>query len=251
MKFLIVVACAFAVASASVFTPTYPGAQHLPVIGPNGVPVDTPSVQQATAEHLNHKVEAHARNGDFAYPWAYPYSYPLAKYAYETVPAGSVAPVAPVAPFVPTAPVTPVYTGPQHLPVIDGSGVPVDTPAVQKAKADHFVHKTEAHARNGDFAFATPVVSGAVATPVVSAPVAVSSPVHAYPTTAGVPAVTANGVPLDTPEVAAAKANHFAAYTAEFHSRARRAVVYPTAYGYSGYTGYTGYTGYYPYSQWY
>jgi len=151
---------------------------------------------------------------------------------------------------------SPVYPGPQHLPVIGPNGVPVDTPSVQKAKAEHFVHKAVAHARNGDIAVAavpaiapvaTPIaapIAAPIATPVVSGPVAVSGPVHAYPTTVGVPAVTANGVPLDTPEVAAAKANHFAAYAATWHSRARRAVVYPTAYGYTGYTGYTGFTGY-------
>ena len=193
MKFFIVFAAALAIASAGYVAPVAYSAQHLPVIGPNGVPVDTPAVQQATAAHLAHKVEAHARNGDFAYtaPYAYasaPYAYASSPYAYAAAPAvaahvgvaetpevvaakhahfaahaEALARVAPVhhlarRGIVAAAPAVAAYAAPvayaaQHLPVIGANGVPVDTPAVQQARAAHLAHKVEAHARNGDYAY--------------------------------------------------------------------------------------------------
>ncbi|XP_065173916.1 cuticle protein 18.7-like [Atheta coriaria] len=197
MKFFIVFACALAAASAGFVAPVAYGAQHLPVIGPNGVPVDTPAVQQATAAHLTHKAEAYARNGDYAYaPHAYAYAAPFAyahhavaapivaahvgvaetpevvaaKQAHFAAHAEALARVAPVHHLArrgvyAAAPVVAAYAAPvayaaQHLPVIGPNGVPVDTPAVQQARAAHFSHKVEAHARNGDY-LAHPVAAAA------------------------------------------------------------------------------------------
>ncbi|XP_065173390.1 uncharacterized protein [Atheta coriaria] len=423
MKFLVVFVAALAVASAGhIVAPVAYGAQHLPVIGPNGVPIDTPAVQHATAAHLAHKAEAHARNGDFAVvahaapvvahaapvvahapafaaapvvaahgyygqPAAYPTTavhptsvngVPLetpevvaakskhfAAHAEALARTGHVAGVAPVAPFhhlyrrspvyapyaygaypyaahtygaysygaypyrnltnspqvdinsfklehtlnSPTtrrltdpkqinmkflivfacalaaasagyvAPVAPLVYGAQHLPVIGANGVPVDTAEVQHARAAHFAHKAEAHARNGDYAVyahAAPVVAAAapvVASTYAAAPVVAYGQPAAYPTTAVHPA-SINGVPLETPEVVAAKSNHFAAHAealartghvAAVHYRRRRGVIaaplaYSAAYAapYYGYAAHSpvvatsyahGYAGYaHPYS---
>ncbi|XP_065173915.1 cuticle protein 18.7-like [Atheta coriaria] len=211
MKFLIVFVAALAAASAGYVAPVAPlvyGAQHLPVIGPNGVPIDTPAVQHATAAHLAHKAEAHARNGDYAVyahaapvvahaaPLAYAhhaYAAPVvaahaahgvvghvgvaetpevvaAKHAHFAAHAEALARVAPVhhlyrRGIYAAAPAIAAYAAPiayaaQHLPVIGPNGVPVDTAEVQHARAAHFAHKAEAHARNGDY-LAHPVVSAA------------------------------------------------------------------------------------------
>ncbi|XP_017786610.1 PREDICTED: pupal cuticle protein-like, partial [Nicrophorus vespilloides] len=85
--------------------------------------------------------------------------------------------------------VTPLVYGEQHLAVIGADGVPVDTAAVQQARAEHSVHKLNAQLRNGDLVH---VAHAVVATPVVH----------------GLSSV----VPLETPEVVAAKINHFAAH---------------------------------------
>jgi len=74
MKFLVVLVCALAAASAShVASPivyaahhSYHGPQHLPIIDHEGVPVDTADVQIAKAAHLSQKVHVAARNGDLA-----------------------------------------------------------------------------------------------------------------------------------------------------------------------------------------
>ncbi|XP_017770586.1 PREDICTED: uncharacterized protein LOC108558252 [Nicrophorus vespilloides] len=218
MKLFVVFACALAAASAGYVAPVvYSQAQHLPVIGANGVPVETAEVQHAKAAHYLHKADAHARNGDFVS--AYVHGSPVVS-AYSS----------------------PVYSGVAHTPVVvktpeaypttyghpgNVNGVPLETPEVVAAKSNHFAAHVEAHARNGDFV--APVVSTyAHGSPVVAAsPVvqAYSSPVHtvvsktpeAYPTTYGHPG-NVNGVPLETPEVVAAKSNHFAAHV-EAHAR--------------------------------
>jgi hypothetical protein len=54
-------------APIAVASPYYAGPQHLPVIGANGVPLDTPEV--AAGKHANAvaHAEAKARNGDLVY----------------------------------------------------------------------------------------------------------------------------------------------------------------------------------------
>jgi len=168
MKFLILFACALAYASAGYIAAPlayHVAPQHLPVIDANGVPVEPLANQVAKAEHLAHKAYAHARNGDVAvvaaaapvvsaysaaYPWinhaAAAYAAPLVHYRKRR---GIIAPLA-------------YHVAPQHLPVIDANGVPVEPLANQVAKAEHLVHKANAHARNGDVAVvaaAAPVVS--------------------------------------------------------------------------------------------
>lgn len=88
------------------------GPIHIPVIQ-NGVPVDTPEVQHAKAAHFAAVAEASART----------YSAPD-HHAYA-----------------------PAHQGPIHIPVIH-NGVPVETPAVQHAKAAHFAAFAEAKSRS-------------------------------------------------------------------------------------------------------
>jgi len=120
------------------------------------------------------------------------------------------------------APVAYAYEA-QHLPVIDANGVPVDTPANQAAKAQHFAQKAYAQARNGDVAV---VAAAAPVYPAYSAYSAYSAYPWAYPVAAPV-------VPADTPEVAAAKVQHFAAHAEALarngHIRKRRGIVAPVA----------------------
>ncbi|XP_017776637.1 PREDICTED: uncharacterized protein LOC108562732 [Nicrophorus vespilloides] len=206
----VVFACALAVASAGYLSPLGYGAhhvygghqvygvhhvehQHLPVIGADGVPVDTAAVQQAKVEHSVHKAHVEARNGDLYHGVV----------AHGVVAHGAVV-AAPVVSTYATHYTPSVYTGPQHVPVIGATGVPVETPEVQHAKAAHLVHKAEVQARNGASVHA--VVAPVVAHSVVS---------HHVP-------VVAHGLPVETPEVQHAKIAHFAAHA---EANARNAVV--------------------------
>lgn len=103
------------------------------------------------------------------------------------------------------------WYGPQHVPVIGPNGVPLETPEVQAAKAAHLDALSKAGSGAslygpgpGPLAYAGPGAYNA-------APYRYTPP--AYPTSHALPAIAANGQPLDTPEVEAAKANHFAAYS--------------------------------------
>lgn len=139
---------------------------HVPVIGHDGVPVDTPEVQAAKAHHF----AAHAAISHHS---------------------------APVVSYAPQHDYTPHhYTGPIHIPVIDHNGVPVETPEVQHAKAEH----AAAHAKSHGGAYTA--YGGHY-----------SAPVSAYSGHYAVPAIGHDGTPLDTPEVQAAKAAHFAAHS--------------------------------------
>lgn len=83
--------------------------------------------------------------------------------------------------------------------MINHQGVPVDTPEVQHAKAAHFA----AYAKAAQEAAANPDYTQYV---------------YAAPWSHGpVPQIAHNGVPLDTPEVAAAKSAHLAAHAAARH----------------------------------
>ncbi|TRY61684.1 hypothetical protein TCAL_09270 [Tigriopus californicus] len=205
MKFLVLFAC---VAAASAQLVTYP----------NGAvaPVETPEVQAAKAAHfaakgapfyngaaLPYAYGAHALN----YAGAYAYGYN----GLQAYPNGAIAPVEtpevqaakaahfaakglPVAPIAPVAAYAPLgyanayaygYNGLQAYP--NGAIVPVDEPAVQAAKAEHFAAKGLAYA----------------------APVYAQGPAAYYG-----PALTvhANGavVPVEPAEVQEARAAHLA-----------------------------------------
>lgn len=82
----------------------YYGPIHIPVIGPNGVPVDTPEVQHARAAHL-------AALSGHAGPYA----------------------AAPAAPYYGGH-----YASPYGYAAIGPDGQPIETPEVQAAKAAHF-----------------------------------------------------------------------------------------------------------------
>lgn len=174
----------------------YAGPQHIPVIGPNGVPVDTPEVAAGKAANAAAHVEAKARNGDLAL-------------------------VAPVAAYA---------HGYAAAPVAIANGVPLDTPEVAHAKAAHFAAHVDAKVRNGDLhAYAHPLVHyrkrRGVFGAAYAAPIALA---HAYPQ--HIPVIGPNGVPLETPEVVAAKASHAAAHVEAAARNGNIAVVAPLGY---------------------
>ncbi|XP_068156299.1 LOW QUALITY PROTEIN: uncharacterized protein Cpr92F [Drosophila tropicalis] len=157
---------------------------HIPVLTHGGVPVDTPEVQHAKAAHAAaHAAAAHNAGGHHLYkrsiyggPWA--------------------------------------YGGAAHVPLTHG-GVPVDTPDVQAAKAEHYAAHAKAlghvahghgapvdtaevqHAKAAHFAAHAAARSGHAIAPIAHGGYHVP--------------VIHNGVPVDTPEVQHAKAAHYAA----------------------------------------
>lgn len=159
----------------------YAGPQHIPVIGPHGVPLDTPEVAHARAAHLAAHASAHhghglvhyrKRRGILAAPLAYAHAYP------------------------------------QHIPVLDHNGFQLDTPEVAHAKAAHFAAHAEAHSRNAHVHVPAVYAGHAVAAPVAYAGHYgghYAGPQH-------IPVIGPHGVPLDTPEVAHARAAHAAAH---------------------------------------
>jgi len=185
MKFLVLFAC---VAAASASLVTYP----------NGAvaPAKTPSVAAAEAAHFAAKGVVAAPYALGAYPYAagyagypyagayagYPYAGAYAGYPYAGAYAHGAYPYAYNGAYGYAAP----YAGLVAHP--NGAVVPVDEPAVQAAKADHFAAK------------GLPVAPVAVAAPVAYAAG------YAYPGLVGHP----NGalVPAEPAEVVAARAEH-------------------------------------------
>lgn len=119
--------------------------QHIPAIGPNGVPLDTPEVQHAKAAHFAAVAEATARAGaagghydDGSYDGRYDDGSYDGRYdgAYDGRYDGAYGHGGP-------------WTGPIHIPVIDANGVPVEPPAVQHARAAHLAAVGDAAARSG------------------------------------------------------------------------------------------------------
>lgn len=201
MKFLILFSCALAATSA-----VYLGPQHIPVIGPNGVPVEPHEVQAARASHLAAVVSA--RGGAIIaphYAGSYaPYAtYSLPNLAHNALPLDTPevasAKVQHYRDFAVAAQRNGVHVPLIAAPLIAGAH-PVDTPEVQLAKAAHFQAHAEAAARAGHYRRRRDVYGG----------------YH-------IPVIGPNGVPVDTPEVQAAKANHLAAF-AEARSRPGSAV---------------------------
>lgn len=258
MKFLVLFSCALAVVAAQ-WGPAHHGAYHVPVIGPHGVPVDTPEVQHARAAHLAALSQASQHAGPAAYhggydngqyndngaynnaphdeghyryhgPAAYQTTHGAAKVTHDGVPLDTPEVAAAKAHHFSAfsealsraAHHGPshhyrkrrsygvyghhgAYHGPQHIPVIGPHGVPVDTPEVQHARAAHF-HALAA-ANHGGGPYDGGYDGGHYA----------AGPVYAHGYHHGFQGLDHDGRPLDTPEVAHAKAAHFAAYDEAAH----------------------------------
>lgn len=180
-------------------TPKWTGPQHIPVIGPNGVPLDTPEVAAGKAANARAHAEVEARNIDVAV--ATPIAARIATPIITPIPAPLTAAVA--------VAVEPKWIGPQHLPVIGTNGVPLDTPEVAAGKAANAAAHAEAYARNGGITIASiaPVAAPIISTRILSTPLT-----FARYASHALPIIAANGVPLDTPEVAIARAAHLQAH---------------------------------------
>ncbi|XP_058175854.1 histidine-rich protein PFHRP-II [Anopheles ziemanni] len=165
------------------------GAAAPVVLGHNGVPLDTPEVAHAKAEHA----AAHAKALGYAHPAGPVPDTPEvahAKAEHAAAHAAARANQHALAPAVSHSTTHAIHAHhapaahyPQHVPVIK-NGVPVETPEVQHAKAAHFA----AVAKAGGYA-----------------------PAHAHSYYPQHIPVIHNGVPVETPEVQHAKAAHYAA----------------------------------------
>ncbi len=197
-----------------------------PVITPSGHLADTPEVAAAKAAHF----AEHAKRGNYhlaQYAAAPSYYTPQAyytPYAHNPAIAPSLYPadtpevaVAKAAHFAAKARVSghfnaiPVSHGAPY-PYVTPDGHPIDTPEVAAAKAAHLHEHAATAARN--------------------AAIAATHVPHAYPTYApytasyhATPVVQPDGHLADTPEVAHAKAAHFAEYAA-VASRHKRSVLW-------------------------
>ncbi|XP_060528683.1 cuticle protein 18.7-like [Cylas formicarius] len=249
MKILIVAFSVLAVTSAA-----YYGPQHYPVIGPNGVPVEPVEVQAARANHLAALSSAHGGASFYSAPVAPYTAVGVPALGHNALPLdtpevaaakvqhyhdfavaaqrnGVHVPIA--APLISGYPVdTPevqlakaahfaahaeaaragpgsylghyrrrrdVYGG-YHIPVIGPNGVPVEPPAVQAARARHLAALSEANVRGS-------------AAPHGYTAAAYSSPSeHRY--YGPYAEIGPDGQPQETQAVRAAKAHHFAAYSA-------------------------------------
>ncbi|XP_050310396.1 cuticle protein 18.7 [Anthonomus grandis grandis] len=181
MQLLVVISCALAAVSGA-----YLGPIHIPVIGPNGVPVEPVEVQAARANHL-----AAVASGPHGYAGAL-----VAGPVYGTTSAAlNALPLD--TPEVASAKIqhyrdfaVAAQRNGVHVPLIAAPLVagpyPIDTPEVQLAKAAHFQAHAEASARAGR---RRRDIWGGYHIPVIGN----------------------NGVPVDTPEVQAARASHLAA----------------------------------------
>lgn len=243
------------------------------MIGPDGVPVETPEVQAAKAHHYAEYAKTLSRpgqnipdtqeyghgGGEGHYSAPAPVQYSHAP-AYYKGPGGPPAPLGHDGQVVETPEVQHAKAahfaayaeaasragygghghgghyrrrrgiyGDYHVPVLDHNGVPVETPEVQAAKAHHFAEYAKVLSRPGQDIPDVQEYShdgGAghySPSPVhYSAPIQYSAPAH-Y---ASAPAYSHNtyhgpyaeighdGRPIETHEVQAAKAAHFAAYNA-------------------------------------
>lgn len=149
---------------------------HVPVIGPHGVPIEPPANQAARAFHA----AAHAAAAAHAHhPWG---RKRRSIYGYGTT-----------------------YHGPLHIPIIGPSGVPLEPPANVAARAQHAAAHAHAAGHGGAVALYSPAAALAVGHGIYS-PLAA---VHGLASS-----ISHHGLPVDTPEVAAAKAAHFAAHAA-------------------------------------
>lgn len=246
----IVAACLLAVASATHlshwgYAPLAYHAAHVPVLDAHGFQLDTPDVAHAKAAHFAAHAEARARTGHhgvyghayapLAYAGHHGYHIPVLDHNGYQLDTPEVA-HAKAAHFAAHAEAASrghyrkrrgilSYAGHHgyHVPVLDHNGFQLDTPEVAHAKAAHAAAHVEANARTGHAHYAAPL---AYAHHGVVAPVAYAT--HGvYHGPQHIPVIGPHGVPLDTPEVAHARAAHLAAH-ADAHVRS----------GYAGYHGY-------------
>ncbi|XP_023026348.1 cuticular protein 92F [Leptinotarsa decemlineata] len=250
MMILVLISCALAICEAGYASPYY-YSQHNSVILPNGAPLDTPEVQLAKAAHF--AAHAKARYGAPVVPLLH-YGQPLAHnalpldtpevaaakaqhfhdYAVAAQRNGvsvghlQLAPGLPVdtpevqhakaAHFAAHAEAAARAHGshyrrrrgvyPLHYPVIDHNGVPVETPEVQAAKAHHFAEYAKVASRPGQNIPEAVNYYGHPQTIQYGAP-------EYYRGPGGPPAqIGPDGQPIETHEVQAAKAAHFAAHAA-------------------------------------
>lgn len=188
--------------------PVHPYAVH------NALPADTPEVAAAKLQHFHDYAVAAQRNGVHV-PLVAPahVQYPVDTPEVAAAKAAHFAAHAAravghyrrrrSAPF------------PYHVPVLDQNGVPVETPEVQAAKAHHFAEYARTLSRPGQnipdnsaYQSAYPAPAPVAAHPGHYAPYLVRGP-------GGPPAqIGHDGQPLETPEVQARKAAHFAAHAA-------------------------------------
>jgi len=159
---------------------------------PNGavVPVDEPAVVQARVEHLNAQGAVYAAHAPVV-------AAPVAAYSATPTIAYAAAPAA----YAPTY----GYAGPLNLNTQlvahpNGAVTPVDEPAVAAARAEHLA------TRGAVYNTQAPVIAAVPAVAYSAAPVAYSAAPASF---AGLVAHP-NGaiVPIDTPAVAAARADH-------------------------------------------
>jgi energy-converting hydrogenase Eha subunit F len=212
--------------------------QHIPVVGANGVPVDTPEVQHAKAAHYAAHAEASARAGFYS-PLVHAVSVPavVQNGLPLDTPEVAAAKVKHYSDYAVAAQRNGVNVYPvaysSVYPVVHGSVYPADTPEVQLAKAQHFAAHAAARSgvhlrkRRDLYAYAQhiPVIGPngvPVNTPEVQQATAEHLAAHARVT----------GVPLDTPEVQAAKAQHYAAHAAALTGAHYAPLAYsPVLYG--------------------
>ncbi|KAJ8963657.1 hypothetical protein NQ314_005448 [Rhamnusium bicolor] len=196
--------------------------QHVPIITKEGVPVETPEVQAAKAQHL--LAHANAKSGHTE--WTQVIYVLEINFAFTTFYATGGS-------YVDTnnqgwktygtPQINQVqysinhqntyggwsYQGPQHIPHLDKNGVPVETPEVQAAKQQHFLAHSQAKLneyglnqgwQQQNFGSYGQSHAGS----------SFGSSLSHQGTL-----ITPNGVPEETPEVKIAKAQHFAAHAQE------------------------------------
>lgn len=206
MQFLVVVSCLIAASSAGWLGSFHD--HHVPVIGPHGVPVDTPEVQHARAAHLAAHAEESAKHGSHSHDEIS--SYDDGSYHHNS--GGDFGGLGSYGDDYGSSHGD--YTNhishdvPQHfgghfqfqshheLPVISHDGKPLDTPEVEAAKAHHFAAVHEALSRvshhgssSGHYRKRRSIYS------------------YGHGATIG-----HDGHPVETPEVQHAKALHLAAH---------------------------------------
>lgn len=182
------------------------------VIGKDGVPIDTPEVQHARAQHLQALAQAHYGGGGHhlsrrSLPIA-PIDTPEVQHAkaehfaaYSAIASGHSA-------GYHTGPIKHVvipHHGPIHYPIIH-KGVPLDTPEVQHARAKHISALGAAYSSGGEYHHeeaSEPIHKGYNFGQEHGGFQKYTGPIH-------IPVIH-DGVPVDTPEVQHARAKHLAA----------------------------------------
>ncbi|XP_044736069.1 cuticle protein 18.7-like [Chrysoperla carnea] len=197
MKVLIVFTSLLAISFAGYY-PQHHYPINIPVIGHTGVPLEPAEVVHARQAHLSHVHAVRSHQGAGGYYGGHDGAY-----------AGGYAGLGGAG----------HYGGHYAVPIIGHGGVPIDTPEVQAAKAAHFAAHAKAAAAasyggHGHYRRRRGIYGGYA-----------------------VPVIGHNGVPLDTPEVQAAKAEHFAA-----HAKAGSGLGhgYGAGYGAAGHGAYLG-----------